>query len=219
MATPDMNLELPVVSNTLGPAWAAMVNEAFETVSEHDHTSGKGKRITQAALEFTDDVDMQNQRVINTPALKLNNQAVTLAGTGNEGSVYEVLGNLWWTNGSGVAVQITSAGSVVSGATSTESMELDAISIDTILASGGDDVTLAVDTSGAPRTVTLPLASAVVKGRIYIIADATGNSETNTLTVAAAGSDTIMGASTATITSNYGSIFLQGDGVSKWVAV
>ena len=76
-------------------------------------------------------------------------------------------------------------------------------------------VYLIVDTTVA-RTITLPLASGVSAGRIYIIKDSSGQSETNNISLAIQGSDTVDGASSQTLNSNYGSWTIVGDGVDKW---
>jgi hypothetical protein len=77
-----------------------------------------------------------------------------------------------------------------------------------------------VDTSAtftAPRTWTLPAANAVNPDDPIDIRDHFGGvSGTNTLTIAAAGTDTINGSSSVVINSQYGGIQLKSDGVSSW---
>jgi hypothetical protein len=74
----------------------------------------------------------------------------------------------------------------------------------------------------APRTWTLPSANSVGPGKPILIMDAAGGvTSTNTLTVAAAGSDTVPGgttSATAVLSEAYGSVILVSDGVSKWTA-
>jgi hypothetical protein len=67
--------------------------------------------------------------------------------------------------------------------------------------------------SSAANTVTLPAASAS-KGR-YIIVVKTDTS-TNAVTVAAAGTDTIQGSATKSLTSQYSKVILISDGTSTW---
>ena len=67
------------------------------------------------------------------------------------------------------------------------------------------------------RVVTLPAASAVNAGRELIVADESGSvTATNTLVITRAGTDTIDGATTETISVAYGARKLTSDGVSKW---
>jgi len=55
-----------------------------------------------------------------------------------------------------------------------------------------------------PIAVTLPLASTVGVGRTYVIADISGNSAVNTITLTCSGGDLIDGAATYPINTNYG---------------
>jgi hypothetical protein len=114
-----------------------------------------------------------------------------------------------------VPVQITSGGSIISSPADVQVIKYDVTSIDLTIGSGDNTVFVAVDTS-SPRTITLPLASSVSAGRIYIIKDASGLSETNTLTVAASGADTIDGSSTYLIQSNSEAVFVVGNGINSY---
>jgi hypothetical protein len=67
------------------------------------------------------------------------------------------------------------------------------------------------------RTVTLCAASDFPTGVVLTIVDESGSCSTsNTITINRAGSDTIDGATSAVLSSAYGSIGLVSDGVSKW---
>jgi hypothetical protein len=215
MATPNLNLVLPTVSVTLGPQWASELNAALTLIDAHDHTSGKGIPIRTAALDIDADLSLQDFRLQDASSLQLVTDAAPVSGVGFEHSLSVSLGNLYYTNGSGVAVQITSGGSVISPTAVLNELPYNAIAVDLIIGAADPYVVLAVNT-GAPRTITLPAASAVNDGRFYVIKDATSQSETNTLTIAAAGADTIDGLSMATITSNGGSILVISNGTNAW---
>lgn len=213
--TTFMSLELPTVSVTLGPEWATELNAALETVDAHDHTSGKGRPITTSALSIDADLDFNLFRAIDLRSSQYTNLVTPLSGATNASSVYVSGGNLYYTNSSGVVVQITSGGSVVTTPASVEAFQFDAVSNDLVIGAG--DSTLFVNMNmSAPRSVTLPLAASVAAGRLYIIADATGQSESNTLTVSASGSDLIDGASSDAVTSNYSARAYISDGVSTY---
>jgi len=79
-----------------------------------------------------------------------------------------------------------------------------------------DPLYIGVTSTAAPRTITLPAASAVTAGRTYVVKDESGAAGTNNITVARAGADTIDGATSKVINTNYGSVMLYSDGVSKW---
>jgi hypothetical protein len=71
----------------------------------------------------------------------------------------------------------------------------------------------------ASRTWTLPAANAVNAGQALVVADFAGTvTGTNTLVIARAGSDTINGGASVTISTANGAFMLVSDGVSKWTA-
>lgn len=72
-------------------------------------------------------------------------------------------------------------------------------------------------TMTAPRTFTLPAASAVAAGWEVVVQDESGTvNTTNTLTVARAGSDTINGATSTVIGVAYGWRRFTSNGTNKW---
>jgi hypothetical protein len=79
------------------------------------------------------------------------------------------------------------------------------------------DYILAVDTTNIVR-VTLPATASVGDGKVYVIKDSTGNAGTKTITIARSGADSIEGATTKTISANYGSVTLFSSG-TKWLVM
>lgn len=77
------------------------------------------------------------------------------------------------------------------------------------------DEYIAVST-GTAKTVNLPSATAVGAGHVLTIKDYTGGASANNITIARAGSDTIDGATSRTISTNYGSVRLVSDGGTNW---
>ena len=71
----------------------------------------------------------------------------------------------------------------------------------------------------APRTFTLPAASAMNASQPIVIIDMQGGiSATNTLTIARAGSDTINGAASFVVSGPYAVIVLRSNGGTRWTA-
>lgn len=71
----------------------------------------------------------------------------------------------------------------------------------------------------ASRTWTLPAANGVNAGQEIIVADFQGTvTGTNTLVISRAGSDTVNGGTSVTITAANGAYLFKSDGVSKWTA-
>lgn len=107
MTTPNMNLTLPVVSQTPGPTWASEINADLSLIDSHNHTSGNGALVPVAGLDINADLSLDTHALTDVTKVVLLNGA---SATNN--SVYAVAGNLWWTNGGGTPVQITSGNAV-----------------------------------------------------------------------------------------------------------
>jgi hypothetical protein len=73
---------------------------------------------------------------------------------------------------------------------------------------------LPVDTTAAAVTVTLA-TSLCKKGDFVIIKDAAGTADTNNITVATEGAETIDGGNTVTMSTEYGSVGFYSNG-SNW---
>lgn len=215
MATTYMVLDLPVPSVTLGPLWASDVNDAFELIDAHDHSAGKGVKVKPNGMNINDNLDIQDNQLENVEAVELSDLIATLSGAANANKLHAVSGDLYFTNSSGTPVQITSGGSIVSSPGAASIFEPTSVSGNVTISPSDTFVYLIVDTS-AVRTITLPLASSVTQGRIYIVKDATGQADTNAIAIARSGSDTIDGATSYSMDEEYGSRIFVGDGVSKW---
>lgn len=215
MATPFLNLTLPTVSVTLGPTWASEINAAFETIDSHDHTSGKGAKVPTAGLNINADLDFNEFSALNLKLLNYEQRTSSPSGSTFAASTSVYNGDLYYTNTSGVAIQLTSGGAIVPSSGNAQVFEPQSVSTDLIIGFGDSFVYLIVDTT-ATRSITLPSAGSVDPGRIYIVKDASGQANTNNITLNADGSDTIDGSSSQTLDSNYGSWMVVTDGSSQW---
>lgn len=215
MATNFMNIDLPVVTTTLGPEWATKLNAGLEVVDAHDHTSGKGTKVPAAGLNINADLSFQSKRASDLLSTKYSSQVAPLSGAANANSVSVSSGNLYYTNSSGTAVQITDSGSIVAAPATFETLNYTSINSNLTINSSDTFVFIAVDT-GASRTINLPLASSVSQGRVYAIKDSTGTANANPITIATQGSDTLDGAASLDFDSNYGAVWVITDGASSW---
>ena len=121
MATAGTNitsLAKPAVGVTVGPTWATDLNTSIDAVDDHDHSTNKGIRITPAAINVNADVEFNDNSA--TELKNLIFSTVTAATTSY--SVYQASGNLYWRNGAGTAVQITTGSTVNAGAGSIDGM-------------------------------------------------------------------------------------------------
>lgn len=208
--TTNMNLDLPTVSTTLGPEWASKLNAALEAVDEHDHSDGKGIKVTPAGLDINDDLDFQSNDLQNAGVVGIASGASV--DTAKLSSLQRVGQNLYWVNSSGTSVQITSGSSIVSPGSGAFSVSVPG-SFPYSVTSGDDTKVLVIDTTSA-RTLNLPAATTQMH---FIVKDGEGQAGANNISVVPDGSDTIDGAnSTYTIDTDLGAFHFISDGVSSW---
>lgn len=112
--SPNMNLPIPVPSQTGGPQYALDEQSCFQQIDSHNHTPGQGSLIPLNGLNINQNLDMNNFSVTNLKSLQLNNQAISPGSS----SLYMLGNDLYFSDGTGAFnVQITSGNSVaVSGA-------------------------------------------------------------------------------------------------------
>lgn len=215
MATTFLGLDLPVVSTTPGPTWATKVNQAFDVLDAHDHSSGKGTPVITSGLNINANLTFNSNKAFSLLSSQYINNTATLTGSSNALSVFVKSGDLYYTNTGGTAIQITAGGALVSSPGAVQSYELLAASSDFTISPAATTVYYTVDTSAA-RTLTLPLANAVAAGRIFFFKDTDGTANTNPITLLRQGSDLIDGGTSTVMNSNYGLVKVVGDGVSNW---
>lgn len=211
--TTNMGMLLAAVSETLGPRWAQLINDALNIVDLHDHSSGSGAQVTPAGMLINDDLDMDGNRLLNVLLAGLSNiGTIDLTKTG---SIQRVGTNLWWVNAAGAAVQITNGTQVVSTGTGALTIGVPGAYPYTVLSSDAQKV-LVIDTSAA-RTINLPAATTSM---YVVLKDGGGSAATNNISVVPAGTDTIDGDNaTYPIGANNESVGFISDGVSKWYAI
>lgn len=71
-----------------------------------------------------------------------------------------------------------------------------------------DDYYIGVTSTAAARTINLPPVSLAGVGKIYVVKDESGGAAANNITIDGNASETIDGATTKVINSNYGSVWL-----------
>ena len=106
--TPNMVLTLPEVLVTSGPQYATQINSALDVVDAHDHSAGKGVRITPSGLNINADLTFANNQATNVKAVALLSQASVLTNS----AIYNKSGNLFYRDGSGNEIQLTAAGTL-----------------------------------------------------------------------------------------------------------
>jgi hypothetical protein len=98
MASPNMNLIIPVPTQTLGPLYAQQIATCFDRIDSHNHTFGDGSQIPLSALSVSQALPMNNYPISNASYVSLAEQ-ITAPTQG--GSLYMQGGELYFRNGAG----------------------------------------------------------------------------------------------------------------------
>lgn len=210
--TPNMGMQKAEPNVTAGPLWAQMLNDIVDILDAHDHSAGKGPRVTPAGMNINADLEMNSNDLIETRSVRLDNQPSALVDSLDKGCLYRIGDNLYYNNSSGAAVQITSGTSVVSSITGAFAATTPGGYPYSVTGSDAQKVLL-VDTSSA-RTINLPAATTAV---LFCIKDATGSAGTNNISVVPNGTNTIDGVNaTYRLANDFGWWFFISDGVAAW---
>ncbi len=213
---PVTGIKIPTVGVDPGTDYAVNISEALEVLAHLRHTGASnedGYQIPAAGLDIDDDISIQENNVTDVKSVRLTDQTVVLAGSGDVDCIYTVEGNLYYNNGDGVPVEITNGDVVNVTASNNFSLtEKDAnFTIDQ-----SDPYSVYDVSPSAAILATLPLAADVPAGRFYFFKDKTGTCNTYNITIQTAGSDLIDGVSSTEMKNNYGVRLFISDGVSQW---
>src|SRR5256885_1034538 len=108
MPTPQMGLVLPTPGTSV-PDWAAILNAAFSLIDTHDHTAGHGVPVPSAGIGINADLPFNGWNLTQARTLRMQQQSAAPSLASDAGCLYLTsAGDLWWNNGAGQHVQITS---------------------------------------------------------------------------------------------------------------
>ena len=115
--TPNMHMDLPVVQGEVGPLWAQELNTAIGTVIDaHDHTSGNGIQVPVAGLNIDDDLSLGEHNATEVLGVQFKSRDVPSTGT-FEAGLFVNSPDLYYQDGAGNNVQLTSGGAIVPSGT------------------------------------------------------------------------------------------------------
>jgi len=80
------------------------------------------------------------------------------------------------------------------------------------------DCIIGVTSTASARTINLPLAATAGEGKIFVIKDESGGAAANNITIDGSGAETIDGAATKVISTNYGTATLYCSGTA-WFSI
>lgn len=158
--TPNMGLLQPTVGVDSGLTWENSVNSNSSVIDQHNHTPGYGAQIPPAGLNINSALTFRNNAATNLQASVYSPQA-SLA---TLNAVYTIGADLWYNDGNGNAIKITTGGGV--NATS----------------SGISSGTASCSFSGATLVcVAAPVTPANIEGGSILIGNNVANSKFLTL--------------------------------------
>lgn len=109
--SPNMNLPIPGVGQTLGPTWATDLNNSLTLIDQHNHTSGYGVPIPPSGLNINADLTMNNNNLIAIKSLRITPGSI-LAGASDLACLFVNAADLYYNDGVGNHVRITQNGGV-----------------------------------------------------------------------------------------------------------
>lgn len=116
--SPNMNLPVPIPTQTAGPEWAQDLAACLDpAIDQHDHSPGKGVQITPAGFNINTDLSFLDNNLTNARTLRMEPQLTNPSLVTDIGCLSVVGNELYYNDISGGnQVQITNNGSVNAGA-------------------------------------------------------------------------------------------------------
>ncbi len=112
----NMLLTIPTVGLEPEPTYAFDINTCLTIIDSHNHSAGSGVQITPDGMDISTDLDIQSNDLLNVSELVFSasgSASSTLmslyVAPGSEGPA---INDLWYTDGNGNEIQLTSAGLV-----------------------------------------------------------------------------------------------------------
>jgi hypothetical protein len=221
MPTPNMGLNNPTPSVTTGPTWASMLVAVNELIDAHDHSSGKGVRVTPAGLNISSALSFGGNDATSLRSSRYSPVGGLLSLAADVGCTYVFGNDLYYRDVSGTNVQLTNGGTLNASALNSNVFPQRDVAIDTTVLAADPETHFSVDASVGNRVMTLPTAASVGVGRYYIFSDRLGYCDPvtpRTITIVRAGSDAIDGATSVVLRTPYAVVMIVRTSSTTWKA-
>lgn len=117
--TASMSIELPTPGQTdavgiaaPGESWGELYNAGFNTVDQHDHTTGRGLAITSAAININGDLDFNTENLIGLRTARFDAISLGALGVTDIGCLLVSSADLYYVDTAGNQVRMTSGGAI-----------------------------------------------------------------------------------------------------------
>lgn len=111
--SPNMGLVLPTIGVSSGLSWEQAFLANMATIDSHDHSSSDGVQITQSGINLSGDLPLNSNNVTLLRSSRYVPQLTPLAGASDLNCSYVSGVDLWFNDGNGNQIQITSGGAVL----------------------------------------------------------------------------------------------------------
>lgn len=118
--TAFMDITLPVPGQTQafgvaapGESWMELQNTGLNTIDQHDHTTGKGAPLGSASIAIDADLDFNDNNAIGLRSTRYTALSLGDLGVSDIGCLIVSGVDLYYVDGSGNQIRITSGGGVV----------------------------------------------------------------------------------------------------------
>jgi hypothetical protein len=111
--SPSMGLPIPGVGTTAGPTYASDLDNCLNIIDGHTHNYGSGVQITPSGMNINIDLPFNSNNAVSLRSVRFAPQAAPISGVADIGCLYESGVDLWYNDGLGNQVRITSSGGVV----------------------------------------------------------------------------------------------------------
>lgn len=162
--TPNMNLVKPDVLSTPAPTWASLLNAVIDAIDSHDHSPGKGVKITPSGLNISSDLSIGSNNLTAIRTTRFNNLSSWTPGASDLACFYVLNNEIYFRDGVGNNVKITDNGSLNIAISSLIVSDLN------LVIQNASDTTkqflfsAAAISTGTIRTYTMPNANVTLVG-------------------------------------------------------
>jgi hypothetical protein len=113
--SPNMNLPIPTIGVDPGPDWASNINASLTILDAHNHDISSGVQITPAGLNINSDLTFGVNNATMVRSVRFFPNLIPLSPITNPldiGCIYESGVDLWYNDGNGNEIQLTSHGGI-----------------------------------------------------------------------------------------------------------